>query len=506
MKHAATSKTGRDAARRRATIRSPQDVVDLVNSGTARGGNEKAIVLIALGGIFIDAYDFTALAFGLNDVKAEFHLGSFAEGVIAASIMVGAIIGGLLGGHLVDKLGRYKLFMADMIFFVVAALACAAAPNAWVLGIARLVMGFGIGLDFPVALAFLAEFSSLKGKGGRVSLWQPMWYVATGCSFLVLLPLYFLIPSDHHNLLWRFAVGFGAVPALVVTLVRHRYMDESPSWAAKDGDLERAAEILQKSYGLEVTVDADPVLCAKEQTKSSPLAGFAKLFNRKYLRRTIEAGVVGACQSMQYYAVGFFLPTIVLLFVTDSGRLTSIIAPLIFNFVFGVTGGFLGVKLFPKLGSWGLSTIGFAVALVALVVLGFIGADANTFLTCVAGIMLGLFVFFHAFGPGAQGMTLATLSYPTSMRGVGSGFGQATLRVGSTISLLWFPTLSDDFGSHVFWLVAIAPLLGLITLLACRWEPLGKDVDLEDFETAPENTRSTSSALHQAAPTERTSS
>ena len=49
-------------------IRTPQDVVELVNSGRVKGGNAGAIVLIALGGIFIDAYDFTSLAFGVKDI------------------------------------------------------------------------------------------------------------------------------------------------------------------------------------------------------------------------------------------------------------------------------------------------------------------------------------------------------------------------------------------------------------------------------------------------------
>ena len=47
----------------RIVVREARDVVDAINSGLVRGGNEKAIVLIALGGIFIDAYDFTSIAF-----------------------------------------------------------------------------------------------------------------------------------------------------------------------------------------------------------------------------------------------------------------------------------------------------------------------------------------------------------------------------------------------------------------------------------------------------------
>ncbi|MCK2241239.1 MULTISPECIES: hypothetical protein [unclassified Crossiella] len=37
-------------------IRSARDVTDLVNSGAARGSHATMIVIIALGGIFIDAH------------------------------------------------------------------------------------------------------------------------------------------------------------------------------------------------------------------------------------------------------------------------------------------------------------------------------------------------------------------------------------------------------------------------------------------------------------------
>ena len=78
---------------------------------------------------------------------------------------------------------------------------------------------------------------------------------------------------------------------------------------------------------------------------------------------------------------------------------------------------------------------------------------------------------------------MATLSYPTTLRGTGSGFGQAVLRIGSTISLLLFPTLSKTFGTQVFLIVALAPAIGLLTLLLIKWDPTKNDVDDEDFDT-----------------------
>lgn len=462
-------------------IRKAGDVVEAINSGRVSGGNERAIVLIALGGVFIDAYDFTSLAFGLKDIAAEFELSSLAEGIVAASIMVGAFIGAIFGGYLVDRIGRYRMFMADMLFFVFAAIGCALAPNVELLTLFRFLMGIGIGLDFPVALAFIAEFSALKGKGGRVTLWQPMWYLATGTSFAVLLPLYFLLPESIHSELWRFAVGFGAVPAIVVLLVRRKYMEESATWAANQGELQRAVGILNKSYGADAVLAPESELVYPEARPPASMRSFAILFRPRYRARTIVAGLVGMTQSIQYYAVGFFLPFIVGTFLAQ-GRLTTITVPLLFNFVFGVTGGFAGVRLMNRLGSRGLAMSGFGVCFVALLLLGFLGAPSGTLEGLVVGALLGIFVFFHSYGPGAQGMTMATLSYPTHLRGTGAGFGQAMLRIGSTISLLFFPIFAASLGTGVFYVVAIAPAIGLITLLIIKWEPIGYDVDVLDAD------------------------
>ena len=157
-------------AGKRIVLRSAQDVTALINSGQLQKGKSFAITLIALGGIFLDAYDFTSLAFGMPYIAKDFNLTPGMLAVVSASIMVGALVGSVVGGYFVDKLGRFKVFMADMVFFVVAAIACAIAPDVWTLIIARFIMGVGIGVDFPVAFSFLAEYASQKKKGGTVSM------------------------------------------------------------------------------------------------------------------------------------------------------------------------------------------------------------------------------------------------------------------------------------------------------------------------------------------------
>ncbi len=453
-------------------IRSAADVNALVNSGAARGSNARVIVFLALGGIFLDAYDFTSLAYGMRDITAQFGLSPAWAGIVNASIMVGAVVGALFGGVLVDRIGRYRVFMADMLFFVVAAVGCALAPNEFVLVFFRFLMGIGVGMDLPVAMAFLAEFSRLTGRGSKASrtaAWAPAWFTATSACYLIILGLYQVVPHEH---LWRFTVGFGAVPAIAILLVRKKYMNESPSWAAQQGDLDGAARILRESYGVDAVAEAPEAPAEKK-----PRGSFRPLFNARYRLRTTLALAVALAQTFAYNAVAYGLPVIIASFLAQ-GPLTTITASLVLNLGFAVTGGLLGIR-WARQGAWRMTVLGFAVQLASLIALAVIGKPTGG-LALAALLSLGAFLFAQAWGPGAHYMTFASLSYPTSLRGVGVGFNQGVLRIGSTLSLFLFPILATSLGTGVFWVIAAAPAIGLLALLLIRWEPVGYDVDAED--------------------------
>ncbi|POX38611.1 MFS transporter [Streptomyces sp. Ru73] len=462
-------------------IRSAADVSDLVNSGTARGRHARMIVIIALGGIFLDAYDLSSLAYGLPDITKQFGLSSAMAGLVTASISVGSLLGALIGGWLVDRIGRYRVFMANMLFFVVTALVCAVAQDAWTLTAARFVMGIGVGMDIPVAIAFLAEFSRLRGKGSkgsRTAAWSPAWYAATSGCYLIIMLLYFLLPDAQLGWLWRFTVGFGAVPALVVLLLRRRYMNESPTWAADQGDLESAARILRESYGVDARV-ADDVPARAARPSRPGLSSYARLFTPPYRTRTIQSVTVGLAETFGYNAVAFGLPIIIATLMTQ-GPLTTIASSFALNLVFALTGGLLGIRWASTRGAWPMMTLGFAIQFVAITVLALVGQPSGTAVVTAGILMLGAFMFAQGFGPGAHIMSYASLGFPTSMRGVSIGFNQAVLRLGSTLTLFFFPILSSGLGTGVYWVILAAPALGLAALLVKRWEPVGFDADAEE--------------------------
>lgn len=463
-------------------IRSAADVSTLVNQSDRPRTNARIVIGIALGGIFLDAYDLGALAFGLKDITRQFSLSPAGTGMVASAITFGAIIGALVGGYLTDKIGRYRVFMADMIFFVVAAIACALAPNEYVLAGARFVMGLGVGIDLPVAMAFLSEFARLKGPGNKaasVAMWCPTWYAAISISYLLVLLFYTVLPATHSDWLWRIILGFGAVPALVIIAIRSRYMSESPVWAANQGNLQEAAAILRKAYNINARVAADAP-AARPAGRAAGWRNYAALFRGRYLPRTALATLLSVVSSFAYNAVAFGLPVIIASFFVQS-MLTTILISLALNLLFAFTGGLLAVRLVPRLGAWRMSLAGYACQLIALVVLAIVGRPDGAAEGVIAVAMLALFLFDQGFGPGAHTMTFASLSYPTSLRGTGVGLNQTLMRSSSTLSLFLFPLLVAAFDTGVFWVIAAAPLIGLLSLLTIRWEPSGYDIDAEDY-------------------------
>jgi MFS family permease len=335
-------------------------------------------------------------------------------------------------------------------------------------------------------MAFLAEFSRVSGKGNKaasVAAWCPAWYAATSVCYLLILSLYAVLPAHHLDWLWRLTLAFGAVPAIAIILVRSRYISESPVWAANQGNLEEAARILKRTYGVDAVVDKTPL--QNDARIATPRAAtwknYGVLFNATYRRRTILAAVIGSASSFGYNAIIFGLPVIIAGFF-QQGPLTTIVAALALNLVFAFVGGLIGVWTAPTVGAWKMTLLGHTLQFVSLIGLALIGKPGSGALVVVAILLLGGYLFGQGFGPGSHSMTYASLSYPTSLRGIGVGFNQTLTRSASTVSLFLFPVLAAAFGTKVFWLIALAPLTSLLVLLVIRWEPSGYDIDSEDYQ------------------------
>lgn len=450
-----------------------RDIIEFINAHPVSKSGFK-IILLALAGVFVDAYDFTSIGIGTAQLQEQFGLSAVALGSLTAVMAVGSLLGAIFGGYYTDKFGRNKMFLVDLFLMVFAAFGAALSPNFGWLVFFRLLMGIGVGLDIPVALSFIAEFSNLRKKGTNVTLWCPLWFTAASITGVIALPFYLL---NQHEYIWRWSVGIGGVFALIVLFLRYFFMNESPLWAAHHLSIEESAEVIRKTYNIEVTV----VKGAAEGEGASRAAklSYKAIFQGKFKLRTLLASIITFTQSMEYFAVGFYIPTISSI-LFGKGVIYAIVGTIVFN-LFGALGGFLGASLNTRLGVRKLSIFGYILAVLGLLLMGVAG---NTY-AGISALLLAAFIFGHAFGPGSQGMTMATLSYPTELRGLGTGFGQGVTRAGSILGFFLFPVVLAAVGLYnTLLLLAVVPVLGLIAALSIKWEPVGVDVESGEELTA----------------------
>jgi len=76
---------------------------------------------------------------------------------------VGAVLGQIVFGHLADRLGRKKMYGIELLIIIVATITHSLAASALSFNIVsvvvfwRIIMGVGIGGDYPLSAVIMAE-------------------------------------------------------------------------------------------------------------------------------------------------------------------------------------------------------------------------------------------------------------------------------------------------------------------------------------------------------------
>ena len=404
----------------------------------------RLLVVAGLGWMF-DAMDVILIAFLLTPIRTEFGLDATQTGFVASAGFVGMFLGAAIAGRLADRVGRKSVFQATLVLFSVGALLSSIAPTFETLLLARVVAGFGLGGELPVAATLVSEYAPRASRGRFVVLLESFWAYGTilaGLVALVVLPQFG----------WRGAFVVGALPALYVAY-RRRVLPESPRFLAEHG---RAAEsdavvrrVERESGGALITV-ARPI--APERSRGGGSAAIGALFAPRYARRTVMLWILWFGITLTYYGIFTFIPSLL------AGRGLSVVRSNEYFFISTlaqVPGYFSAAWLVERIGRR-LTLVAYLVgSAIAAYLFGTSGAGND------AVLFAALLSFFNL---GAWGVTY-TLSpelYPTALRGTGAGTAAAVGRLGGIVGPYLTSTLVVALGqSGVF-----ALFTGLLLLTA----------------------------------------
>ena len=197
-------------------------------------GSIIVVALVSAISGLLYGYDTGIISGALLQIGEDFDIGHGWEQVIAASILVGAVIGALTCSRLAERRGRRGTLLLIGIVFVVGAVAASLSPDPVTLSLSRLVLGFAVGGATQTAPVYVAELAPTAYRGRLVLFFQ----ITIGVGIVIA-----TIVGAARVIDWRVAIGMAAVPAAVMFLLMLR-LPESPRWLAREGHLDRAREAL----------------------------------------------------------------------------------------------------------------------------------------------------------------------------------------------------------------------------------------------------------------------
>jgi putative MFS transporter len=433
----------------------------------------RRLTLLSSIGMFLDGFDLTVIAVALPVLKRTWTFTPFTLGVTSCSAIVGMFVGALVFGRVADRIGRKKMYLIDLIGFVVFAALAAFSANVWELIAFRFLLGLCIGADYPISSSLTAEFGSVRDRGRLVVVLSLMWNVGALVAYLVGVAF---LPVGASG--WRWMLLVGAALALV-TLVFRASIPESPRWLIAQGRPDEARQIIadlvnRESPGNRLDA-ADVVLPGPEQLVAGTPAStgqWRRLFSRGLISATFFVCIFWFAHDVAYYGIQMYTPTI----LTSLGGSTQLAADIGSAIIalLGVVGAAIAVAFVDSWGRRPVLLTAFAGETAVLVILALAHAPALALIV----VLFAIAILFSNMGPGTLDMVYCTELFPTDLRAAGTGLGTAVSRIGAILGVLVFPDLVSAWGvGPALWLFVAAGVLGLVTTVVLAPETKNRTLE-----------------------------
>jgi MFS transporter, PHS family, inorganic phosphate transporter len=395
-------------------------------------------MFVAGMGFFTDAYDLFVIGIVVSLLKPLWHLSTLQVSWLNSATLLASAFGAIIFGRVADILGRKKIYGYEVLILAVGAIASALAPNYAFLLVSRIVLGVGIGGDYPVSATIMSEYSGKKSRGKMVGLVFAMQGLGLIVGPLVAAAL--LASGISDNLVWRILLGLGAIPGLAVFYLR-RQIHETPRFAVAGGAHEEAAAAIADATG-----SGSGVAPKGESTARHPQSvaeGFLTLLhNRRMFIWLI--GTAGAWMLLDfcYYGNSISQPEILALANPNASELKTILTQLLIVLVFAVPGYIVAILLIDRVGRKTIQILGFAMMALMFLLIGFIPAVTTTLAPFV--LLYGISYFFTEFGPNMTTFIYPAELFPTEVRTTGHGISAGAGKLGAFAGAFLFPDFLDS--------------------------------------------------------------
>ncbi len=441
------------------------DAVGHLASTYAPKGNY--IGLLMLASLFVEAWDFYSIAFVLVFIREQFNPAPLWLGLTAAAVQAGAVAGALLGGWLTDKLGRRLMFMASIIMFIVLALAQSFASSVAMLALIRFLLGIPLGADVTTGFTYIMEYLPKGRREVMGNRWQVMF--AAGqvvCSIVVAL---FLLMGLSHEVLWRVVLGLGAVPALIILLMRSE-LPETAIWLIRQGRFREAKIVSARMYNDTLDMLPDTDIEVKKPRVTEFLADLRKDPIR--WRASIYSWIAFFCCGGEFSTFGFYIPVIFTMVGVSSLIGTSLTTGVIW-FIAGIA-AWVGPAVTPKLGHRGIGISGFSTVIVGLIIAAFALYTARPYLLPFAA---GIMMWGHTWAV-TNPLTIATVVSRAQFRGTMGGVTYVFNKFSVFMGIFLFPSLFAAIGqANATVFVIVFPVTGLLAAIFLFREVYGFQLD-----------------------------
>lgn len=481
----------------------------------------RAIVVAGIG-FFTDAYDIFAIGLITSMMGIAFYGGdmpSTSSTAVKVATSGGTVIGQLGFGALADIVGRKRMYGLELIIIIFATLAqalSAASPAITFTGIIvfwRVLMGIGIGGDYPLSSIITSEFATTKWRGammGSVFAMQGIGQFAAGIIVLIVTAGFqgslslgtgastgaaytncSTIPvcREAADKMWRVVIGFGAVPGCIALYYRltipetPRYTFDVSRDVVKAGS-DVKAYLSSKPEGVPDEVTRVQAMREAGGQMEIPKASFRDFIGHygQWKYGKVLLGTAGSWffLDVAFYGVGLNNGSILSSIGYSGGPNTyrifynTAVGNLILVCAGAIPGYWVTVATCDTIGRKPIQLMGFTLLTVFFCIWGFgfyaIGTSGSLALYVLCN-------FFFNFGPNSTTFIVPGECFPTRYRSTSHGISAASGKVGAIIAQVLIGPLqvrgaygtsgiaATPWLNHVLEIFALFMLLGIFTTL-----------------------------------------